>query len=158
MYGYWWGLWKAGFDLALDLGDTATRLNQLYLDLFWPQSEQLGLRRLPPAADSQFAPLPTRESPEHQVQTAFSHYLAEQGHPGEIEINRVAVVKDYALLDWWTGEQGSGGAAALVYQDQGWRVLRVSNGKLTLKTLLEARIPRAIATQLLDRVFPYWRN
>jgi hypothetical protein len=149
-YWYWLGLWKANLDLTVDLGERASRLNRMYLNLFLPA--------IHPSTAQQRSQTDRPAPSQQRIRQAFWQYLADAApvtQASDIAINRVAAIDGYALLDWWTGEKGSGGIAVLHQSGQVWKVVLFQTGILFLEDLLDAEIPYDTAVDLIEQVFPY---
>ncbi len=84
--------------------------------------------------------------------------LTVPGQPADANprVSHVAVVGNYALVDWLLGD--GGGEMLLTRQDDAWQVIDGGGGAMDSRTLIELGVPEGNAVQLVQQLQAQWRR
>lgn len=82
--------------------------------------------------------------------------LTVPGQPADANprVSHVAVVGNYALVDWLLGD--GGGEMLLTRQDDAWQVVDGGGGAMDSRTLIELGVPEGTAGQLVQQLQAQW--
>ncbi|WP_017301628.1 hypothetical protein [Nodosilinea nodulosa] len=90
------------------------------------------------------------------ITTAVVQALTFPGQPKDANprVSHVAVVGNYALVDWLLGD--GGGEMLLTRQDNAWQVVGGGGGAMDSRTLIELGVPEVTAVQLVQQLQAQW--
>lgn len=98
------------------------------------------------------APVQSMSLDQQAVTQAYLSSIQQQGASSAIQVIQVAVVDQYALLEW---AENDGGGDCLLQQDGQWRVVRGSGGSFSVGLLNEyLHVPLEIAQSLVQQLHP----
>lgn len=82
--------------------------------------------------------------------------LTFPGQPADANprVSHIAIVGDYALVDWLLGD--GGGEMLLTRQDDTWQVVDGGGGAMDSRTLIELSFPAETAVQLVQQLQAQW--
>lgn len=82
--------------------------------------------------------------------------LTFPGQPADANprVSHVAVVDNYALVDWLLGD--GGGEMLLTRQDDTWQVVDGGGGAMDSRTLIELGVPAETSVQLVQQLQAQW--
>jgi hypothetical protein len=93
---------------------------------------------------------------EEMVAQVYLDAIEAQGASG-ISVTKVAIVDNYALLEW--SERDGGGVCLLFKEPTGWRIVRGTGGTFSHSMLVQVfGVPAEVAEQLLNQISPGWQN
>ncbi|MBD2057995.1 hypothetical protein H6F88_18560 [Oculatella sp. FACHB-28] len=96
------------------------------------------------------------QADEQQVRQAVVTALTRPGQPADANprATHVAIVGDYALVDWRLGE---GGGEMLLMRRQGsWQKIAQTGGVMGSSELIEQGVPESTAIQLVQQIQAQW--
>lgn len=106
----------------------------------------------------QTPPLPLDQTQRERIlKDDFQEILETEFSERYLLVEEVAQVNEYAAANW--SDQNAGGVVFLVFTNEGWRLLDIGGGYPYPQDLAdESGMSIETAEQLLDGVFPEWRE